>query len=58
MADVSQLTMLTIKIEIFYVKSSNTGTYFVYFKSQRELSYDRFVNPNLLIYLFKHIYTG
>ena len=33
----SMLIMLTIKIEIFYIKSWNTFTYFVYFRSKEEL---------------------
>ena len=38
------------EIEVFYIKFSNIGlcTYFVYFKSKKELNYDRFVDPNIL----------
>ena len=35
------------KNEMFYIKSWNTCTYVVYFKSKKELNYDRFVDPNI-----------
>ena len=36
------------EIDVFYVKSLNICTYSVYFKSQKELNYNRFVDPNML----------
>ena len=41
-------TYVPILIEVFYVKSWNICTYFVYFKSQKELNYIRFVDLNIL----------
>ena len=32
----------------FYINFLHTCTYFVYFKSKKELNYDRFVDPNIL----------
>ena len=40
-------------ILVFYIKSSNTCNYFVYFKSKKQLNYDRFID---LIYLDLQIY--
>ena len=37
-----------MKKMFFYVISMNTCTYFVYFKSEKELNYDRLSNPNIL----------
>ena len=36
------------EIEVFYIKSWNICTYSVYFKSKKELNYNRFVDPNIL----------
>ena len=36
------------EIEVFYIKSWNICTYYVYFKSKKELDYNRFVDPNIL----------
>ena len=36
------------EVAFFYIKSCNTCAYSVYFKSKKELNYDRFVDPNLL----------
>ena len=35
------------RIGVFYIESCNKCVYFVYFKSKKELNYDRFVDPNL-----------
>ena len=48
MTNAPLLPMLTIKIDILDIKSWNTCSYFVYFKSKKELNYDRFVDPNIL----------
>ena len=56
MANVSLLTMLNIKTRFFiyiyllefFIKSWNTFSYVVYFKSKKELNYDRFVDQNVL----------
>ena len=48
MANLSWLTLVTIKNEIFNIKSWNICTYFVYFKSNKELNYDRLVDSNIL----------
>ena len=39
--------MLTIKTR-FYIKSWNTCTYVVYFKSKKKLNYNSFEDPNIL----------
>ena len=44
MPNVSWLTTLTV----LPINSWNTCTYFVYFKSKKELNYDRFVDLNIL----------
>ena len=44
MPNVSWLTTLTI----LSINSWNSCTYFVYFKSKKELNYDRFVDLNIL----------
>ena len=36
------------EITVFFIKSWNTCIYFVYFKSKKELNYDRFADPNIL----------
>ena len=36
------------EIDVFYITSWNICTYSVYFKSKKELNYNRFVNPNIL----------
>ena len=36
------------EIAFCYIKSWNTCAYSVYFKSKKELNYDRFVDQNLL----------
>ena len=36
------------EIDVFYIKSWNICTYSVYFKSKKELNYNRFVDPNIL----------
>ena len=36
------------EIVFFCMKSWNICTYFMYFKSKKELNYDRFVDPNIL----------
>ena len=38
------------KNEILYIKSLNTCTHFVYFKSVNERKYDKFVDLNIRIY--------
>ena len=42
------VTHADYKNEIFYIKSWNTCTYGVYFKSKKELNDDRFVDSNIL----------
>ena len=44
------------EIEVFYIKSWNTCTYSVYFKSKKELNYNRFVDPNKLVHSDLRIY--
>ena len=36
------------QIAFCYIKSCKTCTYYVYFKSKKELNYGRFVDPNIL----------
>ena len=36
------------QIAFFYIKSCKTCTHNVYFKSKKELDYDRFVDSNIL----------
>ena len=50
MSNISWFSHTKNEIEVFYIKFSNIGlcTYFVYFKSKKELNYDRFVDPNVL----------
>ena len=36
------------EIAFFYIKSWKAFAYYVYFKSKKELNYDRFVDPNIL----------
>ena len=36
------------EIQDFYIKSWNICTYSVYFKSKKELNYNRYVDPNIL----------
>ena len=36
------------EIEVFYIKFWNIGTYYDYFRSKKELNYNRFVDPNIL----------
>ena len=40
------------EIAFFYIKSWYTCAYSVYFKSKKELNYDRFVDPNVRGVLF------
>ena len=40
--------ILTMKLSFFCMKSWNTCTYPVYFKSTKELNYNGFVDPNIL----------
>ena len=35
------------RIGVFYIKYCNICAYFAYFKSKKELNYDRFVDPNI-----------
>ena len=48
MSNISWFSHTDNEIEVFYVKSRNTCTYYVYFKSKKELNYNRFVDPNIL----------
>ena len=41
------LAILTMKLRFFYIKSWNICTYYVYFKSKKELDYNSFVDPNI-----------
>ena len=47
-ANISWFSHTDNEIEVFYIKSRNICTYYVYFKSKKELNYNRFVNPNIL----------
>ena len=49
------------EMEVLYSKSYNICAYFVYFKSKKELNYDRLKEPNILgaprlVYSYLQIY--
>ena len=46
------------EIEVFYIKSWNICTYSVYFKSKKELNFNRFVDPNILGASYIRIYES
>ena len=49
MANVSWFTILTMKLRFsIYNIGTHTCAYSVYFKSKKELNYNRFVDPNIL----------
>ena len=47
MSNISWFNHTDNKIEVVYIKSLNTCTYSVYFKSKKELNYNRFVDLNV-----------
>ena len=47
MANDSRLIMLTITIEIFYIKYWNKYTYFVYFNSKKKSNFDSYIDSNM-----------
>ena len=48
MSTISWFSDTDNEIEVFYIQSWKICTYSVYFKSEKELNYNRFVDPNIL----------